>query len=289
MRKLRPRLTYANACATIALFLALGGGAVAATRLPAGSVGTAQLRKGAVSGPKLKADAVTGAKVADGSLTGADIQASTLGTVPSAESAGRAQTADRATSAESAARAVSSAHAESADSAGHATSADTAGHAESADTATRATSAGSADEAADAMALQGHPASDFLPAGRVLGVPRRSVGENEAVELFSVGTITVAGACPAGSGFDQATLLLEAHGAVVWDGVTSLGAHGGELTSGASAEVGRSPVGSGGTTHAGGTVNILTADGHALHISFEQVGSNTQAGGCIFSASAISE
>jgi hypothetical protein len=32
---LRPRLTYANVTATLALFLALGGGAYAATSLPA--------------------------------------------------------------------------------------------------------------------------------------------------------------------------------------------------------------------------------------------------------------
>jgi hypothetical protein len=35
------RLTYANVIATVALFLALRGGAYAATRVPARSVGTA--------------------------------------------------------------------------------------------------------------------------------------------------------------------------------------------------------------------------------------------------------
>jgi hypothetical protein len=47
------RLTYANVIATLALFVALGGGAYAATRLPAKSVGTAQLKKGAVTRAKI--------------------------------------------------------------------------------------------------------------------------------------------------------------------------------------------------------------------------------------------
>jgi hypothetical protein len=47
------RLTYANVIATVALFVALGGGAYAATRLPAKSVGTAQLKKGAVTRAKI--------------------------------------------------------------------------------------------------------------------------------------------------------------------------------------------------------------------------------------------
>ncbi len=48
-----PRLTYANVVATLALFLALGGAAYAATQLPADSVGTRQLRAGAVTAGKL--------------------------------------------------------------------------------------------------------------------------------------------------------------------------------------------------------------------------------------------
>jgi Collagen triple helix repeat (20 copies) len=49
----RPRLTYANVIATIALFLALGGSAWAATNLPKNSVGPAQLKKGAVTPTKI--------------------------------------------------------------------------------------------------------------------------------------------------------------------------------------------------------------------------------------------
>lgn len=50
---LRHRLTYANAMATVAVLLALGGGAYAATSLPRNSVGTKQLKDGAVTKPKL--------------------------------------------------------------------------------------------------------------------------------------------------------------------------------------------------------------------------------------------
>ena len=66
---LRPRLTYANVIATLALFLALGGGAAfAASNLGKSSVGTKQLKR----------NAVTGAKVKDGSLGAADFKAGEL-------------------------------------------------------------------------------------------------------------------------------------------------------------------------------------------------------------------
>lgn len=63
MRISRPRLNYANVIATIALFVALGGAAVAAG-LPRNSVGQNQLKRGAVSAPKLKRAAVTAGKIA---------------------------------------------------------------------------------------------------------------------------------------------------------------------------------------------------------------------------------
>lgn len=65
MRKLRPGISYANVIATLALFVALGGGAYAATSLPQKSVGTSQLKRGAV----------IGANVKDGSLHEADFAA----------------------------------------------------------------------------------------------------------------------------------------------------------------------------------------------------------------------
>ena len=52
--RLRPKLTYSNVIATIALFVALGGAAVAAG-LPKNSVGTKQLKRGAVTAAKLQA------------------------------------------------------------------------------------------------------------------------------------------------------------------------------------------------------------------------------------------
>lgn len=97
-----------NTIALIALFVALGGTAYAATALPRNSVGTKQIKK----------NAVTSVKVKDNSLTGADILESSLGKVPSAASA---------------------------DNSTHATSADSATHATSADSATNATHATSAD------------------------------------------------------------------------------------------------------------------------------------------------
>ena len=54
--------SYANAMATVAVFVSLGGGAYAAGALPFASVGTAQL----------KHDAVTSSRVKDGTLRAAD-------------------------------------------------------------------------------------------------------------------------------------------------------------------------------------------------------------------------
>jgi hypothetical protein len=63
LERLRPRLTYANVIATLALFLALGGGAAfAAATLGKNTVGTKQLKR----------NAVTGAKVKNGSLAAED-------------------------------------------------------------------------------------------------------------------------------------------------------------------------------------------------------------------------
>jgi hypothetical protein len=67
--RLRPRLTYANVIATLALFLALGGAtAYAASTLGRNSIGSKQLKR----------NAVTGAKVKDGSLSAGDFKAGQL-------------------------------------------------------------------------------------------------------------------------------------------------------------------------------------------------------------------
>jgi len=59
----RNRLTYSNAIATMALFIALGGVAVAATQLPRNSVGTKQLKRGAVTSAKLAKKSVINGKL----------------------------------------------------------------------------------------------------------------------------------------------------------------------------------------------------------------------------------
>jgi hypothetical protein len=63
LTKVRARLTYANAMSTIAVFVALGGGAYAVT-VPRNSVGPKQL----------KANAVTAAKVKNRSLLASDFK-----------------------------------------------------------------------------------------------------------------------------------------------------------------------------------------------------------------------
>lgn len=108
MKQIRKRLTYANVMSSIAVFVVLGGGAIAATQLPKNSVGAKQLKKNAVKTSKIAKSAVNGAKIADGSVTGAELGAgavtndkiadnavtgakvdeATLGEVPSAKNAG---------------------------------------------------------------------------------------------------------------------------------------------------------------------------------------------------------
>jgi hypothetical protein len=79
---MRPKLSYANVIATLALIIAIGtGGAYAASKLPDRSVGEFQLRPGAVTAekirknavtaPKIKAEAIKQGKIANGSITAA--------------------------------------------------------------------------------------------------------------------------------------------------------------------------------------------------------------------------
>ncbi len=65
---LRSQLTYANVIATLALFLALGGGAYAATSLPSNSVGAAQLKSAAVTGQKVKSGSLLASNFKAGQL-----------------------------------------------------------------------------------------------------------------------------------------------------------------------------------------------------------------------------
>jgi hypothetical protein len=92
------RPSYASVTSTLALFIALSGGAYAATALPANSVGPRQIKKNAVERAKLKNNVVDSSKVLDNALTGDDIRESSLDRVPEAASADKATNADHATS-----------------------------------------------------------------------------------------------------------------------------------------------------------------------------------------------
>jgi hypothetical protein len=76
--RLRPKLNYSNAIATIALFVALGGAAVAAG-IPKNSVGPRQLKRGAVTSAKIRKFAVTSAKLADKSVIAAKLAPNSVG------------------------------------------------------------------------------------------------------------------------------------------------------------------------------------------------------------------
>ena len=88
----------------IALIIALGGTSYAAFSVPKDSVGSKQLKKNAVTTKKIDGGAVTGAKIAggavtakiaNGTITGQQVNASTLGNVPSATNANHATDADQ--------------------------------------------------------------------------------------------------------------------------------------------------------------------------------------------------
>lgn len=77
---MRERLTYANVMSTLAVFLLLGGGAVAATKIGSkdiakNAIKSKHIKKGQVKKADIKANAVNSKRVADGSLTAADMVA----------------------------------------------------------------------------------------------------------------------------------------------------------------------------------------------------------------------
>lgn len=86
-QRVRERLTYANVVATIALFAALSGSAIAASELGKNSVGTHQLKAKSVTTGKVASHAITSLKIAEGTITGKNINLGALGTVPTASSA----------------------------------------------------------------------------------------------------------------------------------------------------------------------------------------------------------
>ena len=110
----RPERRWAAlAIACVALFVALGGGVYAATKIDGHSIRAAsmpgnRLIPGSVPGNRLRAGTIPASKLAPGSVTGAQIDVATLGQVPSAvhaTNADGAREAARALSAEHAANA----------------------------------------------------------------------------------------------------------------------------------------------------------------------------------------
>ncbi|HVC07448.1 MAG TPA: hypothetical protein VND98_07690 [Solirubrobacterales bacterium] len=84
MKRLTDRLTYANVTATIAVFIALGGSAYAASK---------------INGKTIKVKSIPGNRLKLNTVTGAQINESTLGQVPSAAQANTATTATSAVNA----------------------------------------------------------------------------------------------------------------------------------------------------------------------------------------------
>jgi len=74
----RSKLTYSNVIATMALFIALGGVAVAAG-LPRNSVGANQLKRGAVTAAKIRKQAVNSAKLAPKSVISGKLAENSVG------------------------------------------------------------------------------------------------------------------------------------------------------------------------------------------------------------------
>jgi hypothetical protein len=79
LRKLRSQLSYANVMATVALFMALGGGAYAAATAPRNSVTSTSIRNGqvkqqdlarrSVTNSKIRGRSVSNGKIADNAIT----------------------------------------------------------------------------------------------------------------------------------------------------------------------------------------------------------------------------
>lgn len=140
MKSCRPRLTYANVVATIALFAALGGVSYAAATLPKNSVGVGQIQAEAVRTGKIADGAVNSAKLSQGVRE----RLAPSGVTPTPESVKHAETADRATTAS---------------------------------TAATATHADTADLAKDADALGGFPAEHYMTADPVLQPGQTAAGD----------------------------------------------------------------------------------------------------------------
>lgn len=73
MNKLKRHLSVANVLSCLALFVALGGSAYAATKLSAGQVKTVNIANQAVTNPKIKTQAVTSGKIKNLGINAADL------------------------------------------------------------------------------------------------------------------------------------------------------------------------------------------------------------------------
>lgn len=103
IKRISSHLSYANVVATLALFVALGGTTVAATKLHG-----SQIKKGTITGKQIRTGSVPGNDLRRDSVTGRQVKEASLGVVPRAAAAVRAEVADRAgmaTTAETAANA----------------------------------------------------------------------------------------------------------------------------------------------------------------------------------------
>jgi hypothetical protein len=78
MHKIKERLTYANVMATVAVFIALGGTAVAAKLVSKNSVTSKSVKDGSLKGKDLAKGTITGDLVANNTLSAANINQATL-------------------------------------------------------------------------------------------------------------------------------------------------------------------------------------------------------------------
>ncbi len=180
MKLPRPRLTYANVVASLALFVALGGVSYAATTLPKGSVGPDQIQAEAVRTGKVADDAVTALKLAQGvreRLVPVGGTPAVTTTTSTPESVKHAETADRAATAGSADTAATAGSADHAETATTATTAGSASTAAYADSAGNAATADLATTSKDAEALGGQPADHYMTADSVLQSGQTEAGD----------------------------------------------------------------------------------------------------------------
>ncbi len=155
------------AVAAVALFLALTGSVVAATKIAKNSVGSTEIRNKSIKGGDIANDA----------LTGGQINEETLGVVPRAATAG---TATAATAAKTAERAA------------------TADRAGTAATAERADRAGTAATAGDADRLGGRPASDFARSDALFTVSLKMQPGDPPKVLVERDGVRLVGRCVSG-------------------------------------------------------------------------------------------